>query len=109
MKTTAEKDMLDGCLMRSEAPVVGRRRVAERQIIKTYFRGEEETLCWLEAVVVLWMMIWLERTRTFPYMKGTKEAAWWANERLADVQPCNLSVFCEYSMVLLSDECAGEG
>jgi hypothetical protein len=41
------------------------------------------------------------------YIQRTKKVAWLANERLADVQPCNLSVF-EGSMVLnlLSD--AGE-
>jgi hypothetical protein len=56
---------------------------------------------------VLWMMIWLERTGMISYIQRTKKVAWLANERLADVQPCNPSVF-EGSMVLnlLSD--AGE-
>jgi hypothetical protein len=35
-----EKDMLDGCLMRSEALVLGRQRGAEQQSIKMCFRCE---------------------------------------------------------------------
>jgi len=42
----------------------------------------------------------------FPYMQATWKAAKWANERLVYIQPCNLSVFCEDSMLLLND--AGE-
>jgi len=49
------------------------------------------------------MMIWLERSRMFPYMQDTWKVASWANKRLVYVQQCNLSVFCANSMVLLSD------
>ena len=63
-------------------------------------------LVWLNAVVVLRMLIWLETRRMFPYMQGTGKAAWWTNERLVCDQPCSLSVFGEASMVLLSG--AGE-
>lgn len=53
---------------------------------------------WLKAVVVWWMMTYLESSENVPYMQGAWMAAEQADERLVWVQEYNLLCFNEYDV-----------